>query len=1193
MGPHFVGRRVRLDSPIAGDLPVAFVSVPIDSEDDVENVASQPTEGFSDRDGGGAEASSGSAGGDAGEEFSEAGDAQRAGPDMTVPAGAEGLEDEPGEGADLGELAASLDATEELSTIVDETRQAMLRRLKGPERGRGEGLARRGLVGDIQLETRGFSVKITDREVEETVRIGRGGLVDAECSCDKFNIEGGCRHVWAGLVVAARQLSLGGWRAEKTEVRKDDRERREHLDAVVEAAGLNDGASPWDGLEKEAFLRVEYRLDVPSPGTQVGFGLVIRRRRRRADGTWGASLDLGRKDWDDIRMARPEDLEIVALLDGPGGAGRQVSGYEAPPTSWHLGGPGSVAALRVLAETERLYLGTVGDGMGAVLSNPDDTDEGAEELPEALRNELDHPWRVKLALGRDEGDDSPLVLTGVLERGDDQKLLTDTVMVSSDGHAIIDGALTRVEPDRAAAVAAVLRQRGELKTPSGGEARLRRALAQLGAGAMAPGSLEVGPQMTPSLTVHIPMDAAPGKTMEAVISFLYGSRSVAADTFGWSLEDENGRVFARDLEAERTALRQFLDAGGSRKLDTEDEIASTRVPAKDLEVVIAKLLSQDWTVEADGKKVRGSTGSNASVRSGIDWFDLEGNVIFEGQEVPFPDLLAAAERGAKFVTLPDGSQGLLPKDWVTRWKLLEVGDIDEDGKIRFGKDQGWVLSALLERQPATDAVTVDEPFANLRAMLSEASTPEPIQEPENFEGELRPYQREGLGWLDQLASLRLGGCLADDMGLGKTVQILAYLLVRWNAQAPEDRRPSLVVAPRSLVFNWRAEAGRFSPVLGVVDYTGPEREHALMSCDNPDIVLTTYGTLRRDAKELAEMDFDLVVLDEAQAIKNAASQTAAAARGLKARQRLALSGTPVENHLGELGSLLEFLNPGTLEGTRLGQRLRAKGRSPKLDDESRGILVRAVRPFLLRRTKDEVLDDLPPKTEQVLECTLDGKQRQDYDDLRAHFRSRFTQAGTRGGVEVLQALLRLRQTACHPGLIDETRQKESSAKLDVVMPLVEELIQQGHKALIFSQFTGFLGIVRKNLDELGVKYAYLDGSTRKREAEVNSFQNDPDTPVFLVSLKAGGTGLNLTAADYVFLLDPWWNPAVEAQAIDRAHRIGREHPVHVYRIIAKDTIEERVRELQEKKRDLAAAVLGGASTTLADLGSDDLEFLLS
>ena len=1175
--------------------------MPIDHEDDVEDpVASDPKTSRTD---GGAPGTDDRAPGtvdgvpETGDGVPETGDgAPGAGDGDAVLAG------DPVEGRDLAEVAASLDIADELRAIVDDTRQAMLRSLRGPERGRGEGLARRGLVGELQLETRGFSVEIADRDETQTVRIGRGGLVDAECTCQTFRIKGGCRHVWAALVVAARQLNLGGWRAERTEVRKDDRERREHLDAVVDAAGLDDGASPWESLEKEAFLRVEYVLEVPSPGTAAGFSVVIQRRRRRADGTWGAALDLGRKDWDDIRTARPEDIEIVALLDGPGGAGRSVTGYEAPPTRWHLGGPGTRAALQVLAQTGRFFLGRVGPdatpaGSQATLpeaprADAGEGDEAAQEQP--IRSELDRPWRVRLALSRDEDDDAPLILTGMLERDDDQIPISEAMMLSSDGHAIVGGALTAIVPQGAAGVAAVLRQRGELRAPSGGEARLRRALAQLGQGAIAPGSLEVGPQMIPSLVVALGSTEAGGpRTLDATITFTYGSRSVAADTYGWSLEDENGRVFARDLDAERNALRQFLDAGGARRLEAEDEIASTYVPAKGLETVVARLLNEGWSVEADGKRIRSSTGSNASVRSGIDWFDLEGNVVFEGQEVPFPDLLAAAERGQKFVTLPDGSQGLLPKDWVSRWKLLEVGEMGDDGRVRFSKDQGWVLNALIERQPSTDAVEVDEPFANLRGMLSEASTPEPIGEPEPFEGELRPYQREGLGWLDQLSSLRLGGCLADDMGLGKTVQILAYVLHRRDNVNAEDRRPTLVVAPRSLVFNWRAETHRFAPTLGVVDYTGPEREQALLGAESPDVVLTTYGTLRRDAEELAAMEFDLVVLDEAQAIKNAASQTAAAARGLRARQRLALSGTPVENHLGELGSLLEFLNPGTLEGTRLGRRLRAKGRSPKLDDESRGILVRAVRPFLLRRTKDEVLADLPPKTEQVLECSLDGRQRSDYDDLRKHFRSRFAEAGTRGGVEVLQALLRLRQTACHPGLIDEARAGESSAKMEVLLPLVEEIVDQGHKALIFSQFTGFLGIVRRALDAAGIKYAYLDGSTRKREGEVTAFQNDPDIPVFLVSLKAGGTGLNLTAADYVFLLDPWWNPAVESQAIDRAHRIGREHPVHVYRIIAKDTIEERVRELQEKKRDLAAAVLGGASTSLAELGSEDLEFLLS
>ncbi|MEM9802096.1 MAG: SWIM zinc finger family protein, partial [Planctomycetota bacterium] len=422
------------------------------------------------------------------------------------------IEPEAGAEADLSELAAALDVSEELRAIVHDTRQAMLRSLKGVERGRGEGLARRDLVGEIALETRGFSVTVTDRDQEYRVRIGRGGLVDAECQCDQFAIEGGCRHVWAALVVAARRLGLGGWRAERTEVRKDDRVRREFLDAVVDAAGAEDGASPWEGLEKEAFLRVEYVLDVPVAGTSSGFTVAIRRRRRRTDGTWGASLDLGRRDWDDIRMARPEDLEIVAMLDGPGGRGRAVTGYDAAPTNWHLGGPGSAAALRVLVESERLFLGRVGAAEGGAGSS-DDEDGEASPLPEPLANELDHPWRVRLSLGRDGDEDEPLVLSGALERGDEQRELTEVTMISSDGHAIVDGSLTRLEPTSAAGVAAVLRQRGELRAPTGGEARLRRALAQLGASAMAPGSLEVGPRMSPLLVVRVPTDAAPGKTL--------------------------------------------------------------------------------------------------------------------------------------------------------------------------------------------------------------------------------------------------------------------------------------------------------------------------------------------------------------------------------------------------------------------------------------------------------------------------------------------------------------------------------------------------------------------------------------------------------------------------------------------------------------------------------------------------------
>ena len=326
------------------------------------------------------------------------------------------------------------------------------------------------------------------------------------------------------------------------------------------------------------------------------------------------------------------------------------------------------------------------------------------------------------------------------------------------------------------------------------------------------------------------------------------------------------------------------------------------------------------------------------------------------------------------------------------------------------------------------------------------------------------------------------------------------------------------------------------------------------------------------------------------------SVTAKAARLLRADHRLALSGTPVENHLGELWSLFEFLNPGMLGRSKAFSNLINSGKG--IDDDGRRALASALRPFILRRTKDQVLTDLPPKSEQIIHCELKGRQERDYREVARHFRASLLGQADDAGfgrmkIQVLEALLRLRQTACHPGLIDPSRADEDSAKIDVLLPMLQELADAGHKALVFSQFTTFLGIVRDRLTGLGVPFEYLDGRTRKRQEKVERFQNDPDCPVFLISLKAGGVGLNLTAASYVFLLDPWWNPAVEAQAIDRTHRIGQSKPVMTYRLIAQGTVEEKVCELQTSKRELAAAVLGEENAVLRDMTPADLALLLS
>jgi SNF2 family DNA or RNA helicase len=384
--------------------------------------------------------------------------------------------------------------------------------------------------------------------------------------------------------------------------------------------------------------------------------------------------------------------------------------------------------------------------------------------------------------------------------------------------------------------------------------------------------------------------------------------------------------------------------------------------------------------------------------------------------------------------------------------------------------------------------------------------------------------------------------------------------------------------------------------LRILDYSGAERHDSFRQIGDYDLVLCTYGTMRRDIVELQKVEFDYIILDEAQAIKNRDSDSAKAARLLKGRQKLALSGTPVENHLGELWSLFEFLNPGMLGSISAFRAGKGSLRNP--DAETRKLLGRAVRPFLLRRTKSQVARELPPKIEQTLYCELPPDQRRLYNELRDHYRrqllGRVEQDGLgKSKIQILKALLRLRQAACHPALLQQGRSEDMSAKLESLLPQLAEISSEGHKTLIFSQFTSFLNIVRKHLDRQQLTYAYLDGQTTDRQAAVERFQNDPDCPLFLVSLKAGGVGLNLTAAEYVFLLDPWWNPAVEAQAIDRTHRIGQSNTVFAYRMIARDTVEEKVLELQNRKRDLAASIISEDNRLVGNLQREDLELLLS
>lgn len=650
----------------------------------------------------------------------------------------------------------------------------------------------------------------------------------------------------------------------------------------------------------------------------------------------------------------------------------------------------------------------------------------------------------------------------------------------------------------------------------------------------------------------------------------------------------------RDPEAE-SQLRAFVLTIGAQPLIGE----RFTLPRAQLLAATSALHDAGYRVIAEGRKVRSFVTASGRVSSGIDWLEVATNVTFDGYSASLPVLLRKKSTPEGFVELDDGSLGMLPEKWLRQVESMRQLGGEADGEvIRLPSSQALLLDAMLAERLHSEVV-VDRKFAAMRKRLQSFSAVTPVEAPKSFVGELRDYQKQGLAWLAFLRSFGLGGCLADDMGLGKTVQVLAMLASLPQPKKVSARRPSLIVAPRSVLGNWVEECRRFAPKLKVLDFSSSDRWRSddAGKLASYQIVLTTYALMRADVVQFEElgMRFRYVILDEAQMIKNADSQSSKAARLLASEHRLALTGTPVENHLGELWSLCEFLNPGMLGRLPAFQALFGSDADAEQLRSNRELVQRALRPVLLRRTKAQVLKDLPAKTEQTIWCEMASPQRRRYDKLRDHYRKRLLDKEELQGKQrfvVLEALLRLRQAACHEGLLDKARRNQASAKFEALIPRLEQLASEGHKALIFSQFTSLLDLLEGELQKLGLQWQRIDGRTRKRAERIERFQNDPAYPIFLISLKAGGFGLNLTAASYVFLLDPWWNPAAEMQAVDRAHRIGQKRAVNAYRLVCRDTVEERVLELQDKKKSLYEAILGNERSLLQDLSREDLETLL-
>lgn len=684
----------------------------------------------------------------------------------------------------------------------------------------------------------------------------------------------------------------------------------------------------------------------------------------------------------------------------------------------------------------------------------------------------------------------------------------------------------------------------------------------------------------------------PQQRFKAEVLFAYGNVEVdvTSDAQG-AIDLAAGVRMVRRKEAEEA----FMAKLSARRAVVPDSFGRglMAITSKMVEL-LPELVNEQWRVESLGQPVRVAQGIRCRITSRIDWFDLNGVVTFGGLQLPLAKAVALFKTGGRLSQLSDGTFALLPAEQLSALApLYEMAQPTDDGALRLARSQAVLLDGVLAMQNVT--FDADRMFQDVRDALAKHRDTEEVDAPEGFTGVLRGYQREGLAWLLYLRDAGCGGCLADDMGLGKTIQVLA--LLEHVRATSEQHVPCLAVVPRSLLVNWQREAERFTPGIRTHIYHGSSRALTKELLRDVDLVLTTYGTLRNDAPFLAETQFDTCILDEAQTVKNAATQTAKAVRIVNARHRLVLTGTPIENHLGDLWSIFEFLNPGMLGRS---SRFRRLIDAPKAtaDSDTLKLIASAVRPLLLRRTKEQVLTDLPDKTETTLYCELEGAQKAAYEQLlevvRADLLGVVKQQGlNRSKIRVIEALLRLRQCACHPGLVDESLVDAPSAKLEMLLNDLREICEEGHKALVFSQFTAFLALAKRELDNAGITYEYLDGRTRKRQKRVDRFQSDPACQVFLISLKAGGLGLNLTAADYVYILDPWWNPAVESQAVDRSHRIGQTRKVFAYRLVARGTVEEKVLQLQQRKRDLADAILTADKSVMKKLDLVDLELLLS
>lgn len=603
---------------------------------------------------------------------------------------------------------------------------------------------------------------------------------------------------------------------------------------------------------------------------------------------------------------------------------------------------------------------------------------------------------------------------------------------------------------------------------------------------------------------------------------------------------------------------------------------------------LTELTDADFRInqeQIEKKFIIGKTSLSLQVNEKNDWFDIAAVVRFGDFEISFHELRAHILNKIQEFELPTGEIAMIPREWFAQYEQLFQFS-SQKGGLRLNKVHVGLLNEV-----------TDGPQRGIKNKIQQLSNFEEIEEvplPIGFKGSLRPYQQAGYNWFHFLHHYRFGGLLADDMGLGKTVQTLALLQYQKEAVTSKTRT-SLLVVPTSLIFNWQKEAERFTPDLRILLHTGVNRNRDHLAFSQFDLIITTYGVARIDEAIFTNFFFNYVVLDESQNIKNPRSKSFAALRNIKGQNTLALSGTPIENSVADIWSQMTLVNPGLLGTFTYFQKEFVHPIEKKKDEEKARRLQSMIKPFILRRTKTQVATELPPKSEQIFYCTMTDKQKTRYESVKSEYRNALLDGSLNKRslqIILLQGLTKLRQLANHPRMIDADYQGDSG-KFEAVIETMGSIIKEGNKVLIFSQFVRQLQIFRSYLEKHGIKFAYMDGSTAHRESEVQAFKENKEIQAFLISIKAGGVGLNLTEADYVFILDPWWNPAVEQQAIDRTHRIGQTKNVFIYKFITKDSIEEKIIALQGVKKHIADSLITTEESFVKSLTPQDIQELFN